>query len=787
MNKFPLKLFPLLLACSAALLCAAAPGAPAPSAPAVRTVTCDQFAIRDPFVLPDAGTYYLYQSHRMPDGTVGVAARTSADLENWSPETPVMSLPKAVGHTAVWAPEVHKYAGAYWLFATLTFPEDPVGHPIAPMTEKGYKGGKLQPRGVWIFRSGSPRGPFVPVKQGSVTPADWMCLDGTLWVEDGVPWMVFCHEWCQTGNGRMMAAPMSTDLSRFTAGPIELFKASDAPGGGNVTDGPFLLKPKGAGLRMIWSNFLKGGGYCVLECRSRTGKIAGPWFLHTPVFLEHGGHGMVFNTFDGQMTLALHQPNSGAPARLKLFPLQATWEGLSRMDWRPFGSDWRKQWTPAVEKAIDDRIERHRKADAAVDGLPPGAEVKVEQLSSQFLFGSNMFNFDQLGSDAMNAAYRAAFTNLFNAATLAFYWKELEPEEGKPRFVSGPRDLPSFWNAFDFAHDEPERFVEWRRPAPDRPIDFCRANGVAMHGHAMIYVAWSPKWLWTKADTPAKAKSYYDAHVAELARRYGDVIPQWDVVNESLNRESTKAAPDDADNWYTHGKKGMVLPPDFTYSAFKVAEANFPPSVRLAINDAWSMRNDAYAAFAKKLRDRGAKIDVIGYQKHIFNPRLLLTVASGYPCLTNSQNWNVRDELDRLAQLDALGKPIHVSEITIPSPRGLGGLTDAEADEIQAKVTRSFYRLWFSWPSVDRITYWNLVDGMGIKHERMSSGWYNRDMSPKRVHAVMSDLILREWRTRLTARADAAGRLAFRGFKGGYRLTWKDASGIVRTRTIDVK
>lgn len=306
------------------LLCAAALLLP------VAGVTSDQFAIRDPFILPDAGTYYLYQAIRMQDGTTGVAVRTSTDLADWSENVPVLTLPKSLGHTAVWAPEAHRFAGAYWIFATLTFPAD-AAHPIRPMVQKGFKGGKLQPRGVWIFRSDSPKGPFTPVRQGPVTPADWMCLDGTLWVEDGVPWMVFCHEWCQTGNGRMMAAPMSPDLSRFRAEPIELFRAADAPGGGNVTDGPFLLKPKGAGLRMIWSNGLRNSGYCVLECRSRTGRIAGPWHMHTPIFTANGGHGMVFNRFDGQTMLALHQPNSGAPARLKLFPLQTTWEGLSRL------------------------------------------------------------------------------------------------------------------------------------------------------------------------------------------------------------------------------------------------------------------------------------------------------------------------------------------------------------------------------------------------------------------------------------------------------------------------
>lgn len=746
--------------------------------------TRDEFQIRDPFVLPDNGTYYLYESKPWSGGS-GVAVRTSTDLEHWSEKQMVMTLPADSKHTAVWAPEVHKYKDAYWLFTTLTFPADPA-HPIKSMLERGFKGGTLQPRGTWVFRSDKPTGPFIPVKNGSVTPADWMCLDGTLWVEDGKPWMVFCHEWCQTGNGRMMAAPLADDLSSFTAEPIELFKAACRPGYGHVTDGPFLIKPAGAGLRMIWSNFLKDSGYCVLQCKSMSGKITGPWRMHTPLFRGDGGHGMLFKTFAGQLMLSLHQPNRSPHERMKLFPIGTSWEGLSRIDWKPFGPEWRKQWSPKAEKTIDDRIEKFRKADASATGLPPGAQVKIDQISSKFLFGAHMFNFDQLGSDAMNDAYRAAFTNLFNAATLAFYWKEFEPVEGRPRYAAGPRDLPEFWNTFDFAHDEPEQFVEWRRPAPDRPIDFCRRNGIAMHGHAILYVAWTPDWVWKKAKTPELARGLFDRRVADIARHYGDTIGQWDVVNESVNRKSSKENPDDAENWYQAKHPDLVLPPEFTRRAFEVASQNFPPSVRLAINDAWSMQNDAYAAFAKKLVKQGAKIDVVGYQKHIFRPPNLLTIASGYPCLTNSQTWNLDEEERRLAEIDEMGLPVHISEITIPSPRGLAGLTDAEADEIQAKVTRAYYRFWFSWPSVDRITYWNLVDGMGIRHERMSSGWYNRDMTKKRVWHVMHDLIHNEWRTHLACTVNANGTIAWRGFRGRYRLSWTDTDGQPQTRIVTV-
>ena len=294
----------------------------------VGAATRDEFQIRDPFVLPDNGTYYLYESKPWSGGC-GVAVRTSTDLEHWSEKRLVMTMPPDSKHTAIWAPEVHKYKDAYWLFTTLTFPADPA-HPIKPMLEQGFKGGTLQPRGTWVFRADKPTGPFLPVKNGSVTPADWMCLDGTLWVEDGRPWMVFCHEWCQTGNGRMMAAPLADDLASFTAEPIELFKAACMPGFGHVTDGPFLIKPADAGLRMIWSNFLKDSGYCVLQCKSMSGKITGPWSMHTPLFRGDGGHGMLFKKFDGQLMLSLHQPNKSPDERMKLFPVATSPDGLSR-------------------------------------------------------------------------------------------------------------------------------------------------------------------------------------------------------------------------------------------------------------------------------------------------------------------------------------------------------------------------------------------------------------------------------------------------------------------------
>lgn len=49
---------------------------------------------------------------------------------------------------------------------------------------------------------------------------------------------------------------------------------------------------------------------------------------------------------------------------------------------------------------------------------------------------------DQFSSPEQNKAYREMFTGLFNIATLPFYWSDLEPEQGRPRFA---KDSPNIY------------------------------------------------------------------------------------------------------------------------------------------------------------------------------------------------------------------------------------------------------------------------------------------------------------------------------------------------------
>lgn len=281
-------------------------------------VPTESFNVRDPYVLPfpEEGVYRLYVASKHWQGGDGVDVRVSRDLKTWSQPKPALRLPEALKKQvlAYWAPEVHAYRGRYYLFVTLTL--------------SGRR------RGTWIFRSERPEGPFATIVERAVTPEKWMCLDGTLWVEDGKPYIVFCHEWEQVGNGRMMLAPLKEDLSGLAGEPQELFKATDystkplvldeqVRHRDRVTDGPFLYRSPGSGrLFMIWSNVITGNGYVDILCESASGKVQGPWGNHKILFERDGGHGMLFKTLDGQLTLTLHQPNNSPMERMRFFPVR---------------------------------------------------------------------------------------------------------------------------------------------------------------------------------------------------------------------------------------------------------------------------------------------------------------------------------------------------------------------------------------------------------------------------------------------------------------------------------
>lgn len=293
-------------------------------------IKTNEIQIRDPFVVPvqEERVYYLFgttDANCWGGKGSGFDCYKSSDLFEW--EGPISAFrppPEFWATSNFWAPEVHPFNGRFYMFASFK-------------ADKRY-------RGTQILVSDSVSGPYEPLTDGPITPLDWECLDGTLYVDhDGHPWIVFCHEWVQVHNGTVYAMQLSPDLKQAAGRPVFLFNASEGPwvrrsgwpeeGSRHhfptyVTDGPFLHRLAGGALVMLWSS-AGATGYAMGVAQSETGHIMGPWRQETePLWAKDGGHGMIFNTFDGRLMLTFHRPNNTPDERPVFVEIEETADGL---------------------------------------------------------------------------------------------------------------------------------------------------------------------------------------------------------------------------------------------------------------------------------------------------------------------------------------------------------------------------------------------------------------------------------------------------------------------------
>ncbi|MFV0342409.1 MAG: glycoside hydrolase family 43 protein [Anaerocolumna sp.] len=279
----------------------------------------NEINIRDPFVLPYGGIYYMYGTRGADcwGECNGFDVYMSDNLRDWSEAIEVFHKPEGFwADRNYWAPEVHEYNGRFYAFVTFKSP--------------------THVRGTQILVSDTPLGPFQIHSDGPVTPTDWECLDGTFYVDNkGVPYMVFCHEWLQVGDGKMCLIQLTPDLMGAASKPLVLFSASELQWTtctmedriSYVTDGPYLYQTKGlnggkAPLLMLWSSHSKDG-YAEAIAISEAGNIEGPWkHAEELLYTKDGGHGMIFQTFEGKLLLALHTPNHTLEERPIFLPLE---------------------------------------------------------------------------------------------------------------------------------------------------------------------------------------------------------------------------------------------------------------------------------------------------------------------------------------------------------------------------------------------------------------------------------------------------------------------------------
>lgn len=274
--------------------------------------------IRDPFIVYHDGKYYLFGSTDKDIWRTGVGfdAYVSSDLILWDGPVPVFRPDSSFwSEEQFWAPEVYHLYGSWYMFATFYHRD-------------------LARRGTAVLQADNILGPYRPWSDGFVTPQAWNCLDGTLFCEDGEPFVIFCHEWTEVGDGEICVQRLRRDLRRPAGSPKLLFRASEAgwatpkqhrllpTGVGFVTDGPFLWRDASQSLWMFWSSFVDGK-YALGWARSRSGALSGPWeHCSQPLWKHDGGHAMLFISREGDTYITFHVPNDTPNERAVIYQIE---------------------------------------------------------------------------------------------------------------------------------------------------------------------------------------------------------------------------------------------------------------------------------------------------------------------------------------------------------------------------------------------------------------------------------------------------------------------------------
>ncbi|ROO59216.1 GH35 family endo-1,4-beta-xylanase [Micromonospora sp. Llam0] len=317
--------------------------------------------------------------------------------------------------------------------------------------------------------------------------------------------------------------------------------------------------------------------------------------------------------------------------------------------------------------------------------------------------------------------------NLFNTATLMFYWGSYEPWRGAT---------------------DAERLTKTARWFAER--------GVTVKGHPLVWHTVQPPWL-LGLDLD-EVERLLCARIRDVVGGFAGTIDVWDAINEAVIMPVFENG-ENAITPLAHARGRIYM----VRMAFEEARAA-NPAATLVLND--FDLTSAYERLIEEVLEAGIRVDAIGLQTHMHQGYR----GEEYMCHT----------LDRFARY---GLPLHMTETTLVSghlmPPEIEDLNDyqtpewpttPEGEARQADEIVRHYRSLVAHPAVQSVTYWGLTDNgawLGAP-----AGLIRADGSRKPSYDALEALIKGEWWLAPTAmRTGADGTVAIEGFFGDYTVS----------------
>ena len=380
-----------------------------------------------------------------------------------------------------------------------------------------------------------------------------------------------------------------------------------------------------------------------------------------------------------------------------------------------------------------------------LDGSPlPGITVDYRQLNHDFSFGV----FEPL-ADAGPVLYDHLMEIGLNFVTAGFFWKEIETPLGE---------------------------IDWDYIDNRTGVRDLEAEGWRVKGHPLIWFSdlAMPAYVGTLGFAELKQLSV--DHVAEIVDHYRGLVSTWDVSNEASGFA---------------GSGGLSRPEmdEYLTSVFSAARSA-DPAAGLILNNLFDpfghARIDEHLtgadelftlsvpAFVRRCLDEGVDFDIVGQQ--LYNGGAITILDDwGLGPVEGVPTYDLGFIAEYLDDLAAVGKPIHITELSVPSAWDEASESVAAGywrkpwnEDVQADYLGAFLRLAFGHPSVQAITWWNVLDeGSFIAH----GGLVRPDGTSKPALDALAAQIA-QWTSSGTVATDGSGEISVRGFAGDYELTF---------------